>query len=378
MAKASFPLFIQLPPELRREIWWYCLPRRVIEIDTPLRDYHPPTWCNLQHTTIANNRCHLLSAVCHEARDVVLENMISTETARPGLDSRDRDAYPGWVAQNSNMRLLISRRIDMVHLHWYPSYNVNFKASDTTPLPSLLWLGEKVADVSINAELILPFNERAYDVFRHLPGLELFKLLALRDHYFVCLRIIPLHINTSNATRSGLFGRLGDERIKLVNIYDTETIAKYRAAWKLYGPPSSPGATEDPDAAHFFRDAVDRLWEFQNSVQVWQEDLKKIWISSRVLILADRQRKAKITEGLWLDQTEPPGLLNINLRKRRLNTKHPWIQEELGKMPHFEPVVMFRQCSQNCHIECQDGANTFGRGRDAGRLTRARGRGRRR
>ncbi|KAK7756170.1 hypothetical protein SLS62_001762 [Diatrype stigma] len=310
--------------------------------------------CHLQHTTITNSRAPLISAVCHEASSVVYENLIK---AVPGLKDKHGNAYPDWVSKNHNTNLLICRGIDTIHLNWHSSYeadNPRTGTLSTRPLLSLLWISEKVADISINAEVILPFNERGYDVFKHLAGLDLLGLLSLRGHYFVCLRIIGLHIHASNATRSGLFGMLGDERIKLVNVHDTDTLAKYRAAWKLYGPPSSPGATEDPDADQFFTEALDNTICFEDRVKVWQDDLKKIWISARVLFLQDRQRKTNITEGLWLDETEPPGLLNLNLRNRRLNTEHPWIQEELARMPHFEPVVMFRQCSQNCHVEYQD------------------------
>ena len=73
-----FHLFPQLPPELREEVWRYCLPYRVFELDHPAHfnvfEYPPEDEnavpCMLGITTVMNGRPPLICRVCRESRAV--------------------------------------------------------------------------------------------------------------------------------------------------------------------------------------------------------------------------------------------------------------------------------------------------------------------
>ena len=71
----SFTLFPLLPLELRRRIWEFCLPVRVIELDHLWIDESDPghdTHCNMGNATAINLRTPIITRVCSESRSVAL------------------------------------------------------------------------------------------------------------------------------------------------------------------------------------------------------------------------------------------------------------------------------------------------------------------
>ncbi|KAK4952421.1 hypothetical protein LTR10_009227 [Elasticomyces elasticus] len=119
--ESGFPLFPQLPLELREEIWRFCLPNRVHELDRPLAenvydvDEDHPAPCHLQRTSLVNGYPPLISRVCRESRAVAHE----TGRFLP-LDQQDR---------------IVEAR-DSVHLNWTRAYEVDFyyTEGDGSPL----------------------------------------------------------------------------------------------------------------------------------------------------------------------------------------------------------------------------------------------------
>jgi hypothetical protein len=79
MLNDTFHSFPRLPIELREEIWRFCLPHRVSEMDYPIdwmvygsvdpKDKLP---CSLRWTSICNARPSLLATVCRESRRVAV------------------------------------------------------------------------------------------------------------------------------------------------------------------------------------------------------------------------------------------------------------------------------------------------------------------
>ncbi|CAJ2511145.1 Uu.00g067700.m01.CDS01 [Anthostomella pinea] len=186
-------------------------------MDMPVKTYHStiPKRCDLQFTSIRDRRLPVISAVCREAREVVLGIAACVTGEHTNAASVH---YPNWDAHNCNMDLRIRPRIDIVHLHC---------ASDGSNLAFGFPGG------SMLTGYLMTFGRL--------------------KHCYVVLNIIELHMARSNAAHSGVFGTLGEETIKLVDLKDLYTLSKFRDAGVSYGP----GALQDPESLQFFSDTLD-------------------------------------------------------------------------------------------------------------------------
>ena len=86
-AEQTFHPFPQLPPELREEIWRYCLPYQARELDVRLADnvyWNEPRPCQLQDTSLQNSHPPLLTRICRESRAVALKaGVLLTDNTQP-------------------------------------------------------------------------------------------------------------------------------------------------------------------------------------------------------------------------------------------------------------------------------------------------------
>ena len=105
----AFPLFPQLPLELREEIWRCCLPRRFYEIGSPfpettfsVKDLDEPFLvpCTLYHTTQTNWSPSLIWSVCRDSRGLALETglLAHNRTHEPADDAAAHTTSPGKTA----------------------------------------------------------------------------------------------------------------------------------------------------------------------------------------------------------------------------------------------------------------------------------------
>jgi len=173
-------------------------------------------------------------------------------------------------------------------------------------------------------------------------------MLEQRKDYLVTLMIVSLHVSVDQAASSELFGRLAEERVKLVDPADEETIQKYHQLW-LSGP------QQDGEPAKFFELALSTKG-LQDKVEKWRNDMDRQWLRHKWTRAVDENLvNIKELEGVWLeppeneDEDEDPGdpegiPLDI------LNKDHPWVKEILEDMPQFTPMIMFRLCEEKCHI----------------------------
>lgn len=108
--------------ELRRAIWKLCLPHRVVELDIPSNG-HIDTYCQLWRTSSINSRPPIITRVCCEARQVAFE--------KGGLtwDVIGVDDGPVWWANNSNLTPWFNPTTDIVHLNWFPPYDLDYVSS---------------------------------------------------------------------------------------------------------------------------------------------------------------------------------------------------------------------------------------------------------
>lgn len=184
--------------------------------------------------------------------------------------------------------------------------------------------------------------------------------IARIKNYLVVVEVVVLHLPLEMAIQSGLFGGLGEEAIKLVDVADTETIQKYQELW------ASSGSRRDSEPEQF----SNNLESLQIRVRQWAGEVEGLWLRYRW----NEARKAgwhgvEHPQDIWLGF---PTKDDVRLLRRltlgrfvlpvendhfrvdtdRLlpNRAHPFVQRVLDEMPRFQPRVMFRHCHRNCHI----------------------------
>ncbi|KAK5720382.1 hypothetical protein LTR17_015019 [Elasticomyces elasticus] len=234
LLEPSFHLFLELPLELRQEIWRYCLPHRVRELDTPLAqnvfepeyEYGSLLPCDLQGTTFANGLPPVLTRVCLESRKV------ARETGALQLPASNETTDLVWEADTLRKQEWEDRARDSVHLHWTYIYRADFESSGR-PLDYLVrraasvaaggsfmakymdskfdWAGE-AARVSEIEKSLEPEILRDLEALRKLPSLQ------------VVVRVVVVHCDFKNAANSGLFGLLGDARVQIVDVRDDNRV----------------------------------------------------------------------------------------------------------------------------------------------------------
>lgn len=267
-----FVPFPRLPFELRRAIWKLCLPKhRIMEID------RPPEKHNEKHgekadwqISFANSRPPLLTRVCRESRSVAFENgginglNVNTESIRtPGFERFIENAW-------------FNPETDVVHMNYNSRFeNLAWDAVPITPIPYLLATTEKGVAASITADFLFPFRIRMTPQLFRGANFHQLGLLEGRKEYLVSLRLHNLHLDQEAVLKSGLFGQLGEERIILVDVEDSE---KLRQIYDL--SKASNRGDDEPEGkfAQFFNLAVSRPEQFKRTLDKWRYGLKSHWI----------------------------------------------------------------------------------------------------
>jgi hypothetical protein len=240
MVNDTFHPFPRLPTELREEIWRFCLPHRVYEMDDPVAfviyeafKLGVKTPCSLMSTSRSNVRPPLLARVCRESRRVAFatEKWVSMLEWR-GADSSDEPREADWNTGN-----VIDRGCwedasrDSAHMNWTPGYDIEYgPMMDEHPLTSLAQEAKRLnGSASFMLECILnedTFEPEPYDepILRPLEGepidqckQEDLTALKLLGEWMVVVRVVVIHLDLGQAADSGLFGLSGDEVIQVVD-----------------------------------------------------------------------------------------------------------------------------------------------------------------
>jgi hypothetical protein len=316
-----------------------------MEIDNSHKDFiGAETYCELQTTTFLNSRSPIITRVCRESRDVAFEN-----AGVLGVDVEAEvkpDDPEGWVSGTSLSDPWFSPAIDIVHLNWTEAYEAEFMNA-SSPIPFFLWAASKGIAASITAELVHDFDPPS----RFEGSRKDFDLLEHRKDYLVTLRRVCLHVDVDQAARSGLFGRLAEERVKLVDPTDKDAIQKYHELW-------AAGPLEDQEPATFFEKALSTE-SFQARIKKWSGELEQLWLR-RKYFAAQEADFANIEdpEHIWLeprrDENGESLDLQISLAGIRTeiffpNKDHPWVKKAIEEMPRFTPMIMFRLCDRKCY-----------------------------
>ncbi|KAJ5455620.1 uncharacterized protein N7458_003884 [Penicillium daleae] len=350
IVKASGPefhLFNQLPTELRRMIWKLCLPSRVVELNHA-RWVAFDTLCDGEWTSIQNTLPPPISQVNREARAVAMEVAVFKWT----IDSRHKTSKSWGLWFQRKKDTIVMYRKDVAPFgYYYQDY----------PFDEVVrkWFAKKALGTAVFSEMINPWNR-----YSGTQGLEAGMQHAPKTGWndpMIILESIPIHARREEVLAAGVFGKLADEPIQLVDPLDAEHIRQY---YQLYQdlPKTRP---QSPSAQRFFEVYAKhpgRVEVFQGLVRDWIEQGK----AREFQHLWEKWKAARDDNFSGIDHPEMiwigPAAANmlderililgsvdggINLKLFRPNETHSWVQANLVKSS-FTPRIMFRWCADSC------------------------------
>lgn len=360
----AFHCFPDLPKELRDDIWRLCLPCRVVELDRldcgwyhddPSYSEQPWLRCCLWPTTRANSAMPVISRVCHEARSVALR------AGHVHFQDPGPDAY---FELNTDGFWLDPTR-DTLHLYWnwltWDGYYQDLEEEPHHDLPgrALDSVRHLVATTESHPNIT---RSICADVLDEIDG-GIMRLLERRPRWHVCTNLITIHVtDEAAAIRSGLWGLLGDERIVLVDAFDSVRVRQYQTFWQEHG------IRKYESTAKFFEacvHGVPKIYWHEHTPEEYVLDLETRWLLRPFVAPqgASSPTLELLSEQVWLTQPrdfdgredDPREVYYPNQPRRPFARElwvpkrdHPWVQDALSRMPDFCPAVMFRLCTSDC------------------------------
>lgn len=247
MVDNDFTPFSRLPTELREEIWRFCLPHRVSEIDYPADfmvydsiDSKAKLPCSLRSTSINNTRPPLLTRVCRESRRIAFESgkLFTLQMSWEGLSEDEWEA--GNIMDRDTWQ---DPSRDSAHLNWTPAYKADLGCTaNGHPLISLVRESKRLnGSASIMLDYIAdslwerdPFDEPITRPLESIPishnKQEDLAALQLLPEWQVVVRIVIVHLDFARAAKTGLFGLLGDKPVQVLEPASSLTSQLYELA----------------------------------------------------------------------------------------------------------------------------------------------------
>lgn len=307
----TFHPLSRLLKELREAIWRRCLPDRVCEIDVPAseliycdNDSRPP--CNLHYTSTQNELPPLITKICHESRTVAFR--AGKQAARTSEHYRStqhwEDIWYSWTVsttRDSRMNDWKDRVPSMVHMYWTSLYRADYdhglnSSRDRSKSDPILWLADNAARYSSGRASIMldqllddfkweghwnPYWEESDDEdyetprdFGAPPKVRQPSLVEGRwidalkrlSSCRVVMQIVVIHMDSISASRTGLFGVLGDAPIHHPHgrrDKDRSVLRSRSAERKSY-----PSVQSTRSRAKIFPSRTTKT-QRQNSLRVW-------------------------------------------------------------------------------------------------------------
>lgn len=352
----SFTYFPRLPAELRRMIWEFCIPRRVVELEIPIKSVLPETNCDLSWTNRQTSASPLITRVCRESRKVALENggplQDYSEPIQINFNWKETDAW-------------FCPKYDIVAWYWRHEQQVDYElevAGD--PLSYFVHYAMQAQGALILAHHIYPFLyfNPSGDAPPALEEVDLMQLSRLKS-IMVCVKMLGIHVTAEEATESNLWGVTGEEMIQMVDATDADTIRKF----------STSSKADDKEAKINFDLMVQD--EYRRQLMSWKRQLTTWWIWQHWMV-AFRRRFEGISapSTIWVDNLSHVGDVAMDMLHPLAfwapevfpfsfdmvnfveNKDHPWVAQILKTMPDFRPVLMFRLCHSRCQKEFMEQA----------------------
>ncbi|KAL6857692.1 hypothetical protein ACO1O0_005134 [Amphichorda felina] len=338
-APVLFPLFVHFPPEIRREVWWLCLPRRVVEIDVaPDMDGYffweprerrigirPPgsQICDQWSCAEANGAMPLIAQVCREAHEVAVEN---------------GQVYAGEPSPRCIGNLWVQPGMDVLNL----TYLREVYANDAEVVCHLDHFLRDAANLCmtpcVSAHSFGTGSETLLFVRHAKPG----------GVVLIDTQTISIHIDGRRARQSGLFGMFGDERVQLVDLDDVARIRDFHRLWE------SAGATDDdPEARRALEYIMNDNDTFQKEIGT---EMNKLYLTFLSELYHDEVQSSQTADldlyNAWIPPVppgqDPPDRIDLDPRYMP-NETHPWVVKKRAGFPVLVPKIKFRHCLERCY-----------------------------
>ncbi|KAJ5489353.1 hypothetical protein N7539_004243 [Penicillium diatomitis] len=337
-----FHLFLELPFELRRMIWKECLPKsRVFDTMLPCLVYEKSRCRGTRWSSRQSWRPPIITRVCRESRAV------AHETGRV-LFYGDDPNVPDYIDS-----VWSDATTDIVAQYWCPGLeSVMFWPHDE-PDTYLFhyaprYRGTLIAEARLSRALRSPTPSADWSTLSQL------------QHCYVCLENpVMIHLTRKELLLSGLFGRLGEEFIQLVDPTDVSRLKKFHNL-ALTSSQQLPETLEFFEQLHtstsqykihnWARETLIR-WIYQEWLQAKQTSFvgiphpERIWLGPRSPGVDEKPFNPMAPEtyskySMWFHLSDTMHFL--------YDEKHPWVKEKLAKAPRFLPRIMIRPCIKRC------------------------------
>lgn len=398
--KRKFRRFPLLPPEVRRRIWYFCLPTRIVEFDVhdhriydetgpspfprfcsppsqvgglllsdaessneatsnasspgmsdgtvplpqcffpPERFLHEKPICNHVLKVAANRSPPVIMYVCRESYNVALSHGSTDRTGK----------LPTWLQPSVDRMLFFHTtcRIDLWMHDEGPREKYMSKVGEISA----------ICDLSKRLDLPLAFYHLDLYPFRVEPSLglegwednyvepQIACLNKVVNHYrhdsFQCaITTVVFHLTREEAASSGLFGRLGEDLCQLVDVYDSEKIRRYYELWK---------PVTHQEREHLT--GMNRAWDFllasdslHAEVSEWLANLQYIFLAAVWEAARTTTHQHDDTIG---DVFQPRlGPCFPRIRESNVLATHPFVIQTRAWLPTVFPCISFRVCTRD-------------------------------
>lgn len=300
--------------------------------------------CLADQTTFRNAAPPTIFWVCRESRQVALDNGHAVQ------DVGFRDfVRPLWVQPRS----------DVLHLNWDRGNIDDDMLGAESAIPHFFALAKRQNMVpSVRSDAVLffrvskdqddPYDSDGPESFEDYDFWSDDKVLLVHNAdrpVFVAIVLIVIHVTEEDAIASGLFGFLGDERIKMVDVDDVPTLQAYRELW------AAKVGDKDPAPDIYFEHMLAHD-KFQQKVAVWKEEARlelfaEVWNEARGAGFSGIENPSS----LWVPPVKEGENPSKNPSKplTQPNIDHPWVRQQLAQLPEVVPKIMFRHCTNRCY-----------------------------
>lgn len=340
MSEDQFHYFPRLPKEIRELIWECCLPNRIAEYDGPwhlLDGFRVRQACHPKSSMRENSRLPAIAAVNFESRQVVM---------RSGTWMKIEDQGAPWLKS-----IWVQPRIDVLHLNWVRhcwmveahSFGNRswFEVESFVCKVSELGMGQ----LSITADVIHPFrlDMLADDYHNYVSpnSLDLevpsspddedvadFASLAGRAEEIprvlhVAMAAVSLHVSREAASKSGLFGLLGDAPVQMVDVNDNARLERFETFYNN----NAIEKEKEPKVQILFD--LFKTSQFRDAVALWKEIAES-------MLLSEYWHWAQ--EWYEISVKEP-------------EEDHPFMEKAQKTTFKLRPQIMIRHCDHECYIK---------------------------
>ncbi|KAL7943800.1 hypothetical protein V8C42DRAFT_328478 [Trichoderma barbatum] len=356
----EFPQFTLLPPEIRLQIWFYCIPRRIVQRDDPLYpDVRQEQKCWSVRPILQNAAPPLIASVCRESRQVV------REWGKMVIQHYWFNMGPIWIQP----------LLDIFNLNCNSMYC--WEGTDIHVAMEFLEEGFYrlgMMPLSLRADYFFPFSLYPLEDVDEIPGYPHFEINEGRrkrpraDDPFnefarfserpytkvsqsATLALICIHVSKEQAADSSIFGVLLDAPVQLVDCDDEK---KLRAFHALFEKGSSNH--KRPEVSKQF--AFILAPSFQSDVKNWRE--KVDW-----LMMANAWLRAKMRYSHFIPIEGDPKLAwnppllegqtmvymnNEENGQVNFDDCHPWVIQAKKELPRVTPKIQIILCTDDCDV----------------------------